>query len=58
MKQYMTVGDTNLENFDRRVNNRLEEGWELHGSPYRNINFNYIQALVKEVPTQPEQLNG
>lgn len=46
IKQYKTIVRLHQTDFDDKVNQFLNQGWELYGSPYSDKNHFYCQALV------------
>lgn len=52
MKLYSFLTGPDDEAFCKRVSERLNDGWQLHGSPSLTFNGNTViagQAVVKEV---------
>jgi len=46
VSEYLTVYERYNEDFDRKVNNKIKDGWLLYGQPFKNDMF-YCQAMVK-----------
>lgn len=49
---YTVEYDTNYDKFTRRVEQRLEDGWELQGGCCQNQGL-FVQALTKKEPPAP-----
>ena len=52
---FKVIQGTNIEEFQRQVQEKLDEGWQLHGNMIAvpdsnevNSGILYIQALIKE----------
>ena len=52
--EYILLVDDDTQTLSRKVNEKLKEGWDLHGSPsvagipYGNGYSYFIQALTRE----------
>lgn len=58
MKQFNIISSSDQEEFLRKVQEHLEEQWELHGETHisfdvRGIVQRYVQAMTKISPSMP-----
>ncbi len=44
---YVTVSHYNQREFDIAVNEKLDQGYRICGSPYSNQRFGYCQGMLK-----------
>lgn len=45
--QYKVINSPRHDRFETQVTNLLNEGWELHGSPFVSSTGGMTQALIK-----------
>ena len=48
MIEFKVIQTPRSERFEEAINKLLNEGWNLHGSPFINSTGQMVQAMLKE----------
>lgn len=48
--EFYVVADSVKSDFIKAVQNRLNDGWELHGPLLLTVNSTLVQAMVRKTP--------